>query len=207
MMNLPRITISLLSLLAAVGAASAQEPASGGVKGKVRDANDRGLAEVSITARRDGGDVAKTVSGPKGDFRITGLKSGRYDFVFEKRGYTGGVKSNVEVIAGDVRDLGGNLVMGVDEGSLVLVRGSIFDQTGRSVGDVKVEMFRTTSDGKLKRLGTQYSNYSGDFAFRQPEGTQTLRFVASYEGQRIAKDLEVSSAGIYRLALTVERKE
>lgn len=197
---------SILTAALAVTAA-AQSATTGGAKGKVRDSSDRSLAEVSVTARLDGKDVARSRTGPKGDFQMTGLKPGKYNFVFEKKGYTGGIKYNVEIVAGDVRDLGGNLVMGVDEGSLVLVRGSVFDQDGRSVGDAKIEMFRTTSDGRLKKLGTQYSGYSGDFAFSQPEGAQTLRFVVSFGGRKVSKDLDVNSAGIYRLAVTVERKE
>lgn len=202
---------AIILLLAAIAAAfsgvHAQDLTTGGVRGKVRDANGRGLAGVSISVKTGDRSVAEAKSDAKGDFQVVGLKSGRYDLIFEKRGFVGGVKPNVEVIGGDIRNLGDNLIMGVDEGFLVLLRGSVFDQNGRSVAGVKVELFRVSTDGSVKRMSTQTTNYSGDFSFRQPEGEQTLRVVASYGKEKVSKDIEVSSAAIYRLALTVTRKE
>lgn len=184
--------------------ASAQD-STGGAKGKVRDGRDNPLAGVTVTARMAGKDVQKAKTDAKGNFQIGGLKSGSYNFVFERAGYTGGVKYDVEIVAGETRDLGDKLIMTVDSGSLVLIRGSVFQEDGRSFANAKIDMFRVLADGSLKKLGTAATNYSGDFGFRQPAGEARLRFTASADGMSASKDLEVSSAGIYRLAITLAK--
>jgi hypothetical protein len=72
------------------------------------------------------------------------------------------------------------------------------------VTGAKVELFDVAADGSLKSLGSTYTNVSGDFAFRRPEGPATLRVKASYKGISGTKDIEVETRGIYRTAITLD---
>lgn len=200
-------TIAALLLFLLAAFPSHAQNTTGGAKGKVRDGRDNGIANVTVTARLDGKDAAKGKTDAKGNFQLNGLKPGKYNFVFEKSGYTGGVKYDVDVAAGEVRDLGDKLVMTVDSGSLVLIRGSVFQEDGRSYANVKVDMFKVLADGTLKKLGTASTNYSGDFGFRQPANEAKLRFTASADGATASKDIDVSTAGIYRLAITLAKNK
>ncbi|HBR57644.1 MAG TPA: hypothetical protein DEA22_09270, partial [Blastocatellia bacterium] len=65
----------------------------------------------------------------KGSFAISGLKPGTYSVVFEARGYAIGLLAGVEVKKG-IRDLGDRLILAVDRGTLVFVRGSVFTKEG-----------------------------------------------------------------------------
>jgi hypothetical protein len=176
---------------------------TGGAKGKVRDPKGNGLGEVMITARQDGNDIKSVKSDNKGNFEINGLKPGIYNFVFEKTGYSLGVRFNVEIKGGSTVDLGDRLILQVDRGTLVLIQGSVFNQDGRSVSGAKVELERINSDGSTKKLGTVYTNISGEFSFRQPDSRGKFRVTATARGVRGAKEVEVEGAAIYRTAITL----
>lgn len=200
--NLVKIgAIAFFVLLAGVSFAAAQ---SGGAKGKVRSSKGDGLAGVAVTARKDGKDVKTVRTDSKGNFQMSGLSSGTYNFVFDKTGYSVGVKYGVEIKSGDVRDLGDRLVLGVDSGTLVLINGSVFDQYGRSITGARVEIVRISGGETSKKLGTVYTNVSGEFTFRQPEGAATFRITATAKGVSASKEVTVDSAARYRLAITLE---
>src|SRR5215203_966360 len=99
-----------------------------GVKGKVRNAKGDGISSATITARLKGEDVKSVKSDAKGNFQLTGLEPGVYNFVFEKSGYGAGVKYNVEVKRKSVVSLGDNLALMQDQGTLVLINGSVYNQ-------------------------------------------------------------------------------
>ena len=182
-------------------AAFAQE--MGGAKGKVRNAKGDGISGATITARLDGKDIKTVKTDAKGNFEMTGLKTGVYNFVIEKSGYGAGVKYNVEIKKKGTVNLGDNLVLMVDQGTLVLINGSVYNQDGRSITGAKIEIERISSDGSTKKVGNGYTNVSGEFTFRQPEGTAKIRVTASLKGVSNSKEIEVDSAGIYRLAITL----
>lgn len=177
---------------------------SGGVKGKVRSTKGDGIAGVEITARQNGKDVKSVKSDNKGSFAMSGLSAGVYSFVFERSGFSSGLKNNVEIQSGKTTDLGGNLVLGTDQGTIVFIKGSVFNQDGRSVTGAKVELERINSDGSTKKLDSVYTNVSGEFNFRQPEGAATYRLTANLKDARASKEVIVESAAIYRLALMLE---
>lgn len=180
---------------------SAQE--TGGAKGKVRNAKGDGLSGATITARLQDKEVKSVKSDAKGNFEITGLAPGIYNFVFEKSGYGSGIKYNIEVKKKSVVNLGDNLALIVDQGTLVLINGSVYNQDGRSITGAKIEIERVNSDGSTKKLGSGYTNVSGEFTFRQPEGTANFRVTASIKGVTGSKEISVDSAGVYRLAITL----
>ena len=207
----------LLVLFLTVSSVSAIAQESGGVKGKVRTTRGDGIAAVTITARQNGEDVKSATSDAKGNFVLENLKAGTYNLVFSKNGYSSGVLYNVEVKKKKIGDLKERLILTVDQGSQVIVKGTVFDNEGRSVGGVKVEIERILSDGSTKKLGVSYTSYGedpgvlggegnarGDFSFRFSEGAAKYRVTASLKDATASKEIEVESAAIYRLAITLK---
>lgn len=181
--------------------AFAQE--TGSVKGKVRAASGGAIAGVTVTARQNGEDVKSVVTDAGGKFALENLKTGIYNFVFDKNGYSSGVRYNIEVRKKKTVDLGDRLILTVDQGTLVLIRGSVFDQNGYSLygADVKVE--KIFGDGSARKISSGLTNRSGEFSFRQAEQSAKFRVTASMKGATASKEISVESAGIYRVALTL----
>jgi Carboxypeptidase regulatory-like domain len=181
--------------------AFAQE--TGGAKGKVRNVKGDGIGGAAITARLKGQDVKTVKTDEKGNFEMTGLQPGIYNFVFDKSGYGSGIKYNVEIKKKKTEDLGDRLILMVDQGTLVLINGSVYNQDGRSITGAKIEIEKVNSDGSTKKLGSGYTNISGEFTFRQPDSAAKFRITASLKGVTNSKEIAVDSAGIYRLAITL----
>ena len=176
---------------------------TGGVKGKVRNAKGSGINGATITARLKGQDVKTVKSDAKGNFEMTGLEPGVYNFVFEKSGYGAGVKYNVEVKSGSVISLGDNLALMQDQGTVVILNASVFNQDGRSITGARVEVARINDDGSTKKIATGFTNVAGEFALRQPEGTAKFRVTATFKGVSASKEISVDSAGRYSTAITL----
>jgi uncharacterized GH25 family protein len=177
---------------------------TGGVKGRVKNMNGDGISNATITARQNSQDVASTKSNSKGNFVLDGLKEGTYNIAFDAKGYATGVKFRVEVKDGKIRDLGGNLILMTDRGSQTLVQGSVFYKDGTSVAGAKVEVERIESDGSRRKIGTYYSNEIGEFSFRQPQEAQKFRITASHRGVSATKDIDVESANVFRMAISLD---
>lgn len=191
----------MLAAFAAVPSIYAQ---TGGLKGKVRTNSGIGIANATVTARSNGQDVRTVRSDTKGNFVMEGLDSGQYNIVFDANGYSSGVLYNVEVKKKNIRNLGDRLILSVDQGTQVIVRGSIFYREGTSITGAKVELERVNADGSTKNLGSTTTNVSGEFTFRQPENSSTLRVTAKFKGSSGSKEIEVVNAAIYRLAITLD---
>ena len=146
-------------------------------------------------------------SDSKGNFLLDGLKNGQYNFVFEASGFGAGLLTNVEIEKGKVRDLKERLILTTDQGTLVMIRGSVFNQNGRSVTGAKIVLEKLNADGSTKKLDTIYTNVSGEFTFRQPEGAAKFRITASLDDSKESKELEVDQPAIYRLALTINTQK
>ena len=188
----------LLLLLPAEAAAQ-----SGGIKGRVRTASGKGIANATVTARLDGNDVRSAKTDSSGSFEIRGLSPGSYNIVVEASGYATGVRYGVEVKS-SIRNIGDRLILAVDQGTLVIIRGSVFFKEGNSLQGAKVEFFEVGSGGTLKKLGQAFTSLQGEFVFRRPEGPATLRVTASFKGVSGSKDIEVDTAAIYRTAITLD---
>ena len=211
------VNFVLLFLLLTVTGVFAVAQESGGVKGKVRTTKGDGIAAVTITARQNGEDVKSATSDAKGNFVLENLKAGTYNLVFSKSGYSSGVLYNVEVKKKKIGDLKERLILTVDQGSQVIVKGTIFDDAGRSVGGVKVEIEKILSDGSTKKLAVSYTSFGedpgvlggegnarGDFSFKFSEGAAKYRVTASIKDATASKEVEVDGAAIYRLAITLK---
>jgi len=179
--------------------------AQGGIKGKVRNNKGGSIAGATVTARMSGKDVKTVKSDSKGYFTIQGLDAGTYNIVFDADGYSSGVKFGVQIRDGNVRDLGDRLILSVDQGTQIVVKGSVFFREGTSVTAAKVEIERVNDDGSTKSLGSTYTSSSGEFTFRPPPGTTRVRVTAKYKGVSGSKEIsDIVNAGIYRTAITLD---
>lgn len=172
-----------------------------GVKGKVRDIDGGAINGATIEARQEGKVIRTATSDAKGQFVIN-LEPGVYNIAFDAVGYSTGVLYRVEVKRNNIRDLGGNLRMTRDRGTLVLVRGIVFDKNNLSVPGAVVDLYQVSGSSE-KKLGTVYTNESGDFAFRGFRGSGTYRVKASYSGTSAAKDIEIDQPQVYRTAINI----
>lgn len=179
--------------------------AQGGIKGKVRNTKGGPIAGATITARLGGRDIKTVRSDSKGSFTMQGLDSGTYNIVFDADGYSAGVKFGVEIKNGSVRDLGDRLILSVDQGTQLIIKGSVFFREGTSVTAAKVEIERVNEDGSTKNLGSTYTNVSGEFTFRPPAGVTKVRVTARYKGVTGSKEIsDIANVGIYRTAITLD---
>lgn len=203
--SLPGLLLTALCLLVSAGCLTptAYGQSTGGIKGTVRALNGLGLAGAIVTARQNGVDGKSTKANVKGQFVLDGLEPGIYNFVFDAKGYTAGVRSGVEIKQGKIKDMGDRLILSIDQGTQVIVRGSVFYKEGTSASFVEVEVHEVRSDGSLRFIGKVETNYMGEFGFRQPEGAAKLRFIAKYKDGVGTKDLDVDSAMIYHVAVSL----
>lgn len=176
---------------------------TGGIKGKVRDVKGNSLSGVKITVRQNGEDLKSAQTNSKGEFVLQGLEDGVYNIVFEKDGFGTGVLYSIRVKKNNIGDLGNRLVMKVDQGTLVIINGSVFNQFGGSIYGAKVEIERI-SGNSTQKAGSSYTSQSGEFVFRFPEKTDRFRVTATAKGVSASKEIEVTNAAVYRLALTLE---
>lgn len=192
----------LFSAICLVTPALAQN--TGGLKGKVRTRAGLGIAGASVAVRQKGEDLKSVMADSKGFFTISGLEPGFYNMVFDAKGYASGVLYNVEVKKKKVSDLGDRLMLSSDQGTQVIVKGSVFFKEGTSITGAKVELEKINGDGSTQKIGSTMTNISGEFTFRRPEGSAKFRVTAKFNGVTAMKDLDVAEAAIYRLALTLE---
>ena len=175
-----------------------------GLKGKVRTNSGSGIANAVVTVRKDGKDLKSVNANNNGNFVIEGIDPGNYNLVVDAKGYSSGALFGVEVKKNKVRDLGDRLILNVDQGSQVILRGSVFFREGTSVTGAKIEVERINSDGSAKRIGTTYTNVSGEFTVRQPEISAKFRVTATYKGVSGTKEIQVENSAVYRLAITLD---
>ncbi|HEV2880790.1 MAG TPA: carboxypeptidase-like regulatory domain-containing protein [Pyrinomonadaceae bacterium] len=193
-----------LMLFLALGVAAQKNKTTGSIKGKVKA--ESGSAEgVRVTARQGEREVAAAATDRKGQFEIAGLAPGRYSITFRKAGLSLAEIKDFEVIAGKTRALGGDLVLPVDEGSLVFIKGSVFNEEGFSLRGAQIELARVDPDGATKKIDGRITTRSGDFAFRLPAQTARYRVTAKMDGMAaVSKDVEVDGAAVYRVALSLK---
>lgn len=196
------IYILLMTILLAC-AAPAQQNTTGGLKGKVK-VESGSASNISVVVQQGEREVTTATTDSKGNFRIDNLEPGSYSLTFNKTGLSKGRLGDIQVVAGKVRDLGGKLVLAIDEGSLAYLRGSVFDHNGRSVRGAKVELARLAADGTAKKIDTRASNESGQFVFRLAPDVAKYRVTVKIDGAETAlKDVEIDGAAIYRVAVSL----
>lgn len=202
-MNTARFSILLVAafLLTSLPG-QAQDRSTGGIKGKVRV--ETGSPEgVSVVVRQGDREVSRHVTDKGGSFLIQRLPPGIYGLTFRKPGLSVGTVESLEVKAGKTRSLGDRLILTIDEGSIAFLRGSVFNEGGRSVRGVRVELAKIQEDGSAKKIDSRVSNEIGAFVFRLKPEAAKYRVTAKPNGlEPVSRDVEVEGAAVYRVALT-----
>jgi hypothetical protein len=202
-MNITKFSILLVAVFLLTSVPSqAQDRSTGGIKGKVRV--ESGSPEgVSVVVRQGEREVSRHLTDKGGSFLIQRLPPGIYGLTFRKPGLSVGTVESLEVKAGKTRSLGDRLILTIDEGSIAFLRGSVFNEGGRSVRGVRVELAKIQEDGSAKKIDSRVSNESGSFVFRLKPEAAKYRVTAKPNGlEPVARDVEVEGAAVYRVALT-----
>jgi len=203
-MKLNRSMLVLLVAMLLAGQVVAQDTRTGGVKGKVRVETGT-PAGVAVVVRQGDLEVARGLTTRSGEFQLTGLKPGRYGVTLRKAGLSVGTIENIEIKAGKPRSLGDRLILAVDEGSIAFIRGSVFDEAGRSVRNVRIELAKVEADGTAKKIDGRVTNEIGSFVFRLAPEVGKYRITAKPSGgEHVIKDVDIDGAAVYRIALSVK---
>ena len=205
-MNKLRIASALfvaLLLSAACAAQKGARPTTGGVKGKVKVDAGHTAGGVRVAAQRGEEEVARAETDAKGNYELSGLAPGLYTLTFRKAGLKTAQHREVEVRAGKVKSLGDKVFLPVDEGAIAFVRGSVFDEGGRSVPGARVEIARVGADGSARKVDGRVTTETGAFSFRLAPETARYRVTAKANGREATKEVEVEGAMVYRVALSL----
>jgi hypothetical protein len=195
--------VLLAGLLLALEA-SAQDRSTGGIKGKVR-VEKGSPSGVSVLVKQGEREVTRGITDKKGEFVISHITPGVYGVTLRKAGLSVGTIENIAVKAGKTSSLGNRLVLTIDEGSIAFIRGSVFNEEGRSVPNIRVELARIENDGTLTKIDGRVSNEIGAFVFRlTPEAAKYRVTARANNGELVGKDIEVEGAAVYRIALSVK---
>ncbi len=202
-MTLIKTTFTVVLLLILSMACLAQDKTTGAMKGKVRveQGSPGGVAVILLAGDRE---VTRAATDKRGEFTITHIVPGIYGVKFRKPGLSVGSIEGLEVKAGKTRALN-SLVLGIDEGSIAFLRGSVFTESGRSVPGVRVELVRIVAENSVQKIDARVTGETGEFVFRLPPETAKYRVTAKAEGaQLVSKDVEIDSAAVYRVALILK---
>lgn len=194
---------ALLLLISFAGLA--QDKTTGAIKGKVRV--ERGSpADVAVILRQGEREVTRTSTDKKGEFVIARVAPGVYAVTLRKPGLSVGSIEPVEVKAGKTRTLGDHLVLAVDEGSIAFIRGSVFNEGGRSIPGVRIELAKIVAENSLQKIDVRVTGETGEFVFRLPPETAKYRLTMKADGvEPASQDVAVDSAAVYRVAFTAKR--
>lgn len=201
------IRFSLCSglLLALSVVCFAQDKSTGSIKGKVR-VEKGSPSGVVVTVMQGDREVSHATTDKKGDFVISHVSPGKYSVRFRKAGLSVGTIDDVVIKAGQTRSFK-DLVLPVDEGSLVFIRGSVFTEEGRSVPGVRVDLARVIDENSVQKLDSRITGETGEFVFRLPPDVAKYRVTLKADGtEPAAKDVAVENAAVYRVALTYKKK-
>jgi len=180
-------------------------PTTGAVRGRVKVAQGASASGVEVTVHQGEEEVARATTDAKGDFEVRGLRPGTYRLTFRKTGLQVGRLIDVEVVAGRTVNFKDKLHLGVDEGSIAHLRGSVFTAAGLSVPGARVEVARVLADGSVKKLDSRVTNVTGSFAFRLPPEAGHYRVTAKAgDAEPVTQDVHVDGAQIYRVALSLK---
>lgn len=203
-MRLVRASSIIAAVLFLSVACLAQDKTTGAIKGKVHveQGSPSGVAVLLLQGEQE---VTRASTDKKGEFSIAHVTPGIYSLRFRKPGLTVGTIDGLEIKAGKTRALGDRLVLSVDDGSIAFLRGSVFTESGRSIPGVRVELAKIIDETSIQKLDSRVTGETGEFVFRLPPDTAKYRVTVKADGAQLAsKDVEVDSAAVYRVALTLK---
>lgn len=197
-----RISWAAAILLLVAFACLAQDK-PGTIKGRVSVEKGSPLG-VAVILSQGETEVVRTTTDKKGDFVIAHVAPGLYSIKFRKPGLSVSSIEKLELSAGQTRVLN-NVRLGIDEGSIAFIRGSVFSESGRSVPGVRVELSRILDENSTEKLDARITGETGEFVFRLPPETAKYRVTVKASGaQSASQDVEVDGAAVYRTALTLK---
>jgi hypothetical protein len=184
---------------------AAAAPTTGNVRGRVKVAKGASPSGIEVTVSEGETEVARTTTDAKGEFEVRGLKPATYRLTFRKPGLQVGRLGDVVVSAGMTVKYKDELYLGVDEGSIAHLRGSVFSEAGLSVPGARVELARVLAGGSLKKLDSRVTNVTGSFAFRLPPEAAEYRVTVKADGaEPVTQDVRIDGAQIYRVSLSLK---
>ena len=205
-MRFKKTLFVLAIMLVTAGIAVGQDKSLGAIKGKVRVETGT-PGDVTVVVRRGETEVTRSTTNKNGEFLVSRLAPGVYGLTFRKPGLSIGSIEDVEVKAGKTRSLGDRLILTIDEGSIAFLSGSVFNATGRSVPNAKVELARILEDGTAKKIDGRVTTETGSFKFRlSPEPGKYRVSVKTDGAEPVSKDVEIDGAAVYRVALSLPPK-
>jgi hypothetical protein len=192
---------ALLLLISVAGLA--QDKGTASIKGKVRVEKGSPIG-VSVVLLQGDREVTRVATDKKGEFTIAHITPGLYTVTFRKPGLAVNSIANLDLKSGQKRLLH-DLVLGIDEGSIAFLRGSVFTESGRSVSGVRVELARIVAENSLQKIDSRITGETGEFVFRvSPETARYRVTVKADKAEPVSKDVEVDSAVVYRVALILK---
>jgi hypothetical protein len=196
--------ISVVSVLLLLAVTSlAQDKGTATIRGKVR-AEQGSASGVAVILLQGDQEVTRVATDKKGEFTIARIVPGSYSVTFRKPGLAIGSIPELSLKAGQKRVLH-DLVLGIDEGSIAFLRGSVFTESGRSVPGVRVELARIVAENSIQKIDSRITGETGEFVFRlSPETARYRVTVKADKAEPVSKDVEIDSAAVYRVALTVK---
>ncbi|MDX6446622.1 MAG: Carboxypeptidase regulatory-like domain [Blastocatellia bacterium] len=193
--------VTVLLLLAV--ASLAQDKGTATIKGKVR-AEQGSPSGVSVILLQGDREVTRVATDKRGEFAIAHLAPGSYSVTFRKAGLATGSIPDLNLKAGQKRVLQ-DLILGIDEGSIAFLRGSVFTESGRSVPGVRVELAKIVAENSIQKIDSRITGETGEFVFRlSPEAARYRVTVKAEKAEPVSKDVEIDSAAVYRVALTLK---
>lgn len=177
---------------------------TGGIKGRVRANSGGGIANASVSLTKGSEHIKTVKTGSDGTFTMSGIEPGFYGLRVEAEGYASGSMFGFEVKKNKVRDLGNSLFLQVDQGNLVILRGSVFTKEGTSIPEAKVLLEWVGPDGIAKELASGYSSEIGEFIFRRPAGAAKYRVTAKYKGVSGSNEITVENPAVYHIVVSLD---
>lgn len=205
-MRFTKTLLVLATIFLAAFASFGQDKSLGGIKGKVRVETGT-PGGITVLVRRGETEVTRATTDKNGEFVVSRLTPGIYGLTFRKPGLSIGSMEDIEVKAGKTRSLGDRLILTIDEGSIAFLSGSVFNATGRSVPNAKVELAKIMEDGTAKKIDGRVTTETGSFKFRlSPEPGKYRVSVKTDGAEPVSKDVEIDGAAVYRVALSLPPK-
>ncbi len=203
-MTRSKIVCALLLALSLASVCPGQTTKPGGVKGKVRVDSSTTPEGVNVSVRQGEREVAHAETDRNGRFELANIAPGRYALVFRKLGLRTAEIKDYEISAGRVRSLGDRVVMPIDEGALALLKGSVFNAAGHSLGGAQVELARIMPDGAAQKIDGRVTNDIGEFAFRLLPTAARYRLTAKFGNLAPAvKEIDIEGPSVYRVGLSL----
>jgi len=204
------VSIVLSFLLGPVAAGNQK---TGVLKGKIQDAKGKPIAGAEVRATRNRDRVSKETKTDENGAYSFELEPDDYTVSFDAEGYQGGTLVQMQQVEADKENVIKTIRLEKARKKTSLVRGAVFDASGRSIAGAKLKLVRIATaeeekeNRKHKSLSMNYiSNSRGEFAFRLPAERAKYKVTVTAEGFKTdSKTVDVNEDESVPLAFSLER--